>query len=166
MNVVAEAKTRDWLREVGGKGFRRCGPSNERLASTLGIDPADSSRLATGSGERRNLIGEFFQVIWKLATGDRTSAYPLLTEADAVAEQGMMTGMDDGALIRRFHELVREETAHEGVANNALSEYLTGQTDDLRKLGQVHLDEGARERELAAVCHEMDRRGLDPRTPS
>lgn len=166
MNVVAEAKTRDWLRQSGGDGLKRCATSNQGLARTLGIDPADSSRLTNGSSERRNVIGEFFQIVWKLAIGERTSPFPLLTEAEAVAEQGMMAGMDDKALIRRFHELVREETGCEGVANNALSNYLTGGSDDIGALSRVHLDEAARERELAAVCHELERRGLDPRRPS
>lgn len=163
MNVVAEKRTQDWLREMAGDGFRRCATSNKRLARTLDVDPSVTSRISNGRPEARSVPGEFFQIIWALATGG-ANPHPLLTEAETVAEQGMIAGQTDEALVERFRSLVRDETVEEGEANKALADYLTGASDDLDGVAREHLDEAARERELAAVCREMARRGIDPRT--
>lgn len=163
MNVIAEKRTQDWLREMAGDGFKRCASSNQRLARTLNVDPSVTSRIGNGRTEQRSVPGEFFQIIWALATGDKTTPFPLLMEAESVAEQGIMSGMTDEALIARFWTLYHEETEHEGEANCAMTKYVGRGVGTLKDLARVHLDEAAMERELAAVCHELDRRGLDPR---
>lgn len=163
MNVIAEKRTQDWLRGMAGDGFRRCASSNQRLARTLKVDPSVTSRIGNGRPEARSVPGEFFQIVWALATGEKTTPFPLLMEAEALAEQGIMAGMSDEALVRRFWTLYREETEQEGTANNAMSDYICGGEGTLKDLARHHLEEAARERELAATCHELDRRGLDPR---
>lgn len=162
MHVIAERRTRDWLHTRAGDGFGQCGSNNAR-AKALAVDPSVTSRIANARPETRTVPGEFFEMLWGLAVCPRTTPYPLLAEADAVAKQGMIRGRSDADLITAFWKLYREENAKQGAEDTATGDYVSGETDDLSVVAEAHLAEAAHQAEFAAVCRELEARGIDPR---
>lgn len=159
-----EPARRDWIRRRAALSLDECGPSNRITAKALDLREDTTSRMR--NARRANPISRFFEIIWKLAVHARTTPWPILMEAESIAEQALMTGMDDHQLVRRFHELVREESRRQGGEDSATTDHLTGECNDLEALERAHLDEAALQREFAAVCRELRRREIDPRRPA
>lgn len=156
-----DPRTADRLLEMAGKGLDlACDGNNGRLARTIGADKADASRWRRG--QRNGRHARFFADVYNLAANEKTNPWALLAEAHAAAESGMMA-LSDEALVRRFAELMRHEAEREGTENGLSQTFaLTG---DLASLADALIAEAGVEMELAAVCRELDRRGLDPRRP-
>lgn len=89
------------------------------------------------------------------------SAGAIVAHAFTTLHHALMP-IEDATLVRRFWELMGSESEKEGVENRAQSTFAV--TGDLDGLERATLAEAAEQQELAAVCRELRRRGIDPRT--
>lgn len=129
----------------------------KQLAVAGGVTVSRASRWATeGKG---NPLFDFTQMIFSLTgTGQHPGA--LVAHAHMAMEAALMS-VSDADLVRRFWEAMEREAHKEG-AENAVSQTFA-RSGDLETLRRVMLDEAAAQTELAALCLEMERRGIDPR---
>jgi hypothetical protein len=130
----------------------------KHLAIAGGVTVSRASRWATEG--RGNPLFDLTQMIVSLvANGQHPGA--LIAHAHMAMEAALMS-VSDADLVRRFWEALEKEAEKEG-RENAVSQTFA-RTGDLEALRRAMLDEAALQTEIAALCLEMERRGIDPRS--
>jgi hypothetical protein len=128
----------------------------KHIARAGGISVSRASRWRTeGAG---NPLFDTSQFVYGLAqTGQNPAA--IVAHLTMILHHGML-GASDDALVQRFWLLMEEEEKAECRENTASK--MLARTGDLAALRRALLDEASRQEQLAAVCLELERRGIDP----
>lgn len=98
-------------------------------------------------------------VYWLARLGQHAGV--LIAHLNATLAHGLMPISPD-ELVTRFWDLMGAESEAEGRENRASSMF--ARSGDLYELERATLDEAGVQHELAAVCRELRRRKIDPRT--
>lgn len=130
----------------------------KQLAIAGKVSPSRASRWRkTGRG---NPVYDVTQVIyWLTHMGQNSGA--IVSHAQTTLHHALLPVSDDD-LVERFWRLMGTESEAEGRENRATSMF--GATGDLETIERAMLDEAGIQTELAAVCRELRRREIDPRT--
>lgn len=130
----------------------------KRLAAAGSISPQRAS--AWRSEGKGSPLFDISLIVYNLTVnGDHPGA--VVAQVHTAMMQGLLT-MTTDALVRRFWTLTDEEHDAECSENRKLSEFQ--QTGDLEALERADMGEAMLQLERAAVCRELRRRGVDPRT--
>ena len=140
----------DEIRDGAANGLREAG-SNKALARSLGMDPADTSRLRTGHPAKRSVAAQASELVWRLGINyPRTTPYPLIVHNLILARKALMLGADTDVLVRRYADLEAKEMDLEVEKLRLLRSHAD-------RLDVAHVRErlAAAQTELAALAQEI-----------
>ena len=153
-----DARTEDLLRDQAKAVYRGTGLDSIALGDALGVEESTARhKRAEGTG----VAFDALLFTYNLARTQGAFASTLIARCRSVHAQALMP-ISDADLVDRFWTLTAIECTHEGEENNACAQF--GRTGDLTGFGEALLKEAATQEELAAVCRELARRKIDPRT--
>jgi hypothetical protein len=130
----------------------------KHLAVAGGVTVSRASRWATEG--RGNPLFDLTQMIVSLTAANQHPG-ALIAHAHMAMEAALMS-VSDADLVRRFWEAMGREAEKEGAENRVSQTF--ARTGDLEALRRAMLDEAALQTEIAALCLEMERREIDPRS--
>lgn len=130
----------------------------KHLERAGGISKSRASRWSREG--RGNPLFDVTMVTYRLMQAGQhagaIAAHVLTTLAQSLMPQS------PAELVARFFTLMREESQREGRENEAQAAY--AETGDLEALERATLAEAGIQHKLGAVCRELRRRKIDPRT--
>lgn len=130
----------------------------KHLAKAGGVSPSQASRWHTHG--RGNPVFDITTMIYRL-TQMRQNPGVLIAHAQATLHHSLMP-INDAELVERFFTLTEKECEAEGGENK--TQAMFARTGDLEELERATIREAGIQTELAAVCRELRRRRIDPRT--
>lgn len=129
----------------------------KHLAKAGGISISRASRWSRDG--RGNPLWDVTTAIYRLVEAGQHPGM-IVAHIHTTLSQALMPTTDE-ALVERFWKLMEEESELEGSENRAQATY--ARTGDIAALEGATLREAGIQQDLAAVCRELRRRGIDPR---
>ncbi len=150
----------DRLNAQAGLDLQRAGGTATRIARSAGVSAELARRWCRGSSG--NPFARAYQVVAALGADVDADPYPLVAGIKIIAIQTQVLRMTDEQLVHRFHEVLTKATAAE--ADQLMRKVNLARSRDLAGLRDASAIEATLDEQLAAICAELQQRGIDPWT--